>query len=129
MDFAEWLQQELNKRKWSHNEFGRRCGVAQAQISRVISGARQAGPDLCVAIAKGLALSREEVFRARGWLLHEPEKVFEPEFDPRALGLAKKVSGLPFESREVTLNVMETVLESTYQLTQIRESAAEYKTS
>jgi ribosome-binding protein aMBF1 (putative translation factor) len=73
MDFAEWLQKELNKRGWSHSELARYSGVSPGQISRVANGSRGAGPDLCIAIAKGLGLARSEVFQARGWLVSYPE--------------------------------------------------------
>jgi transcriptional regulator with XRE-family HTH domain len=117
MNFADWLQEELNKRLWTHAELARRCYVQTTQISRVIARKRKAGPDLCIAIAKGLNLPREEIFRARGWLLREPEKVFEPNVDPRAEELAKQVSTLPFESQEMTLDAMEAMLKTSHKLT------------
>jgi transcriptional regulator with XRE-family HTH domain len=100
MDFADWLRKELDLRKWSYAELARRSSVKTAQISRVANGSLGAGPDLCIAIAKGLNFPREEVFRARGWLLSEPENPFGPEIDVRTEQLAKSVSALPFNIRE-----------------------------
>ena len=115
MQFAEWLQQELDKRNWDQAEFSRRSGVTRGQISRIIAGIRGAGPDVCIAIARGLNLPREEVFKARGWLLSEPENPFGPEIDPRVKKLAKKINALPFNSREITLDAMEAVLQTSSQ--------------
>ena len=112
MYFANWLQQQLNEREWSHSDLARRCNVTPAQISRVIAGSRGAGPDLCIAIAKGLNLPREEVFKARGWLLSELEKSFGPDIDPRVEKLAQEINDLPFYSRELALDAIEPVLYS-----------------
>lgn len=117
MDFADWLRQELRKRKWSYGELARRSGVQTTQISRVVNRVQGAGPDLCIAIAKGLNLPREEVFRARGWLLHTPEEVFLPQIDPRTLKLAKMLSQMPFNSRELTLDAIESMVETAQKLT------------
>jgi transcriptional regulator with XRE-family HTH domain len=112
MDFAEWLQKELNKRGWSHSELARYSGVSPGQISRFANGSRGAGPDLCIAIAKGLGLARSEVFQARGWLVSYPEDPYGPEIDVRAEQLAKNVSALPLNIREAALDAMEPVLTS-----------------
>lgn len=117
MDFGNWLRQEVNKRQWSYAELARRSNVKTTQISRVVKGTQGAGPDLCISIAKGLELPREEVFRARGWLLNKPHDPYGPQIDPRAEQLAQKVSQLPLKSREITLNLIENVIESAHQLT------------
>ena len=126
MDFANWLQQELNKRGWNHSELARRSDVLPAQISRVIARRQGAGPDLCIAIAKGLELPRSEIFRARGWLASYPDDPYGPELDPRAEQLAREISVMPPQSREVTLEAVQAVVKSAHKLTQIRESPAEY---
>ena len=129
MHFSDWLREEIYKRNLNNAELARLSGVTTAQISRIVAGTRGAGPDVCIAIAKGLELSREEVFRARGWLLAQPEDPYGPEIDPRAQQLAKKVSQMPLQTREVTLNAMEAVLNSAHQLKQIFESPASYESS
>lgn len=102
MDFATWLEQELNKRDWTYTELARRSGVAPAQISRIANGSRGAGPDLCIAMAKGLDLPREEVFRARGWLLYESEDLDFTLSSETAL-VAREIDKLPFALRQVVL--------------------------
>lgn len=117
MDFADWLREELNKRQWNHAELARRSGVAQTQISRVIARKRGAGPELCIAIAKGLELPRAEVFRARGWFVSYPDDPYGPDIDPRAEKLAKEISTLPKESRDMTLKAVEAMVETARHLT------------
>lgn len=125
MVFSEWLQEQLNMRGWDGAELARRSDVTRGQISRVLTGSRGAGPELCLAISKGLNLPREEVFRARGWLLREPENVFEPDMDARVEKLARKLDKLPFFEREIALNAMEAMLESAHQYTEkIQELSA-----
>lgn len=116
MHFSDWLREEIYKRNMNNAELARLSGVTTAQISRIVAGTRGAGPDACIAIAKGLQLPREEVFRARGWLLAQPEDPYGPEIEPRAQQLAKKVSRMPLQTREITLNAMEAVLNSAHQL-------------
>jgi transcriptional regulator with XRE-family HTH domain len=112
MDFASWIQQELDKRGWDQAELARRSGVRPGSISRVMSRERSAGPDFCIALARGLNLPREEVFRARGWLLREPEQSFGPEMDVRVRRLAEEVNALSFKRREAAMNALEAVLAS-----------------
>ena len=102
MNFANWLQQELDKRGWNHTELARRSEVTPGQISRVANGSRGAGPDLCIAIAKGLDLSREEVFRARGWLLYDSEHL-DFKLKPETALIAREIDQLPPTLRRVVL--------------------------
>ena len=130
MEFASWLENQLNKRLWSQRELVRRSKmsgykISQGQLSHILNGTREAGPEACIAIAYALGLPREEVFQARGWLLSKPEEAFEPEIDPRAKQLAKAVTALPFGSREITLDAMEAVLQTSNQFTrQIEQLSA-----
>ena len=102
MNFANWLQQELDKRGWNHTELARRSEVSPGQISRVVNGSRGAGPDLCIAIAKGLDLPREEVFRARGWLLYDSEYL-DFKLKPETALIAREIDQLPPTLRRVVL--------------------------
>lgn len=118
MTFSEWLENELKKRAWSQREVVRRSKgfgykISSGQLSHIISGTRQAGPDACIAIAHALGVSREEVFRARGWLLGT---FFDPGIDSRVEQLAHGLNTLPFESREIALDIMEPALDSVRKL-------------
>ena len=119
MNFSKWVENELQKRGWSQRELVRRAKrlgykISSGQLSHIISGTRQAGPEACIAIAHALGVSREEVFRARGWLLGT---FSDPGIDSRVEQLAHGLNTLPFESREIALDIMEPALESVRKLT------------
>ncbi len=111
MDFADWLQRELNKREWSHAELARRSGVQTSQISRVINRSRRAGPDLCIAIAGGLELPREEVFRARGWLEYLPE-TSELKLSPETVRVAVHIESLSPPLRRAVLKTAQAAADA-----------------
>lgn len=117
MSFTDWLREEIEKRGWDQTELARRSGVSTGTVSRIMTGGRNAGPDFCIAIAKALGLPRSEVFKARGWLLSELENPFGAEIDPRVENLAQKINALPFRSREITLDAMEAMLQTSSQFT------------
>ena len=68
MGFSAWIQEQMEQRKWEQSDLARESGITSAQISRILSGARNAGPDACTAIARAFRLPPEEVFRAAGIL-------------------------------------------------------------
>lgn len=72
-EFSEWLTREIETRGLSQAELAYKAGVSAATISHVLSGARNAGADLCVAIAKALGYSPEYVFRIAGLLPTEDD--------------------------------------------------------
>lgn len=75
IDFSEWLMREIETRGISQAELAYKAGVSAATISHVLTGTRNAGPDLCVAIARALNYSPEYVFRIAGLL--PPEEYAE----------------------------------------------------
>ncbi len=120
MEFFHWLQEELNKRNWSQRDLVKNSQlsgypISQAQLSRIMTGGRQAGPEACIAIAHALGVSREEVFKARGWLFDDSS--LKMEIDPRTERLAREVSILPPPSRELILDVIEPLLSSVRKFT------------
>ncbi len=113
MHFGEWVEQEIRKRGWSQRELVRHAKnssvtISSGQLSHIINGSRQAGPEACIAIAHALGVSREEAFRARGWLLREPEQVFEPGADLRLVQLAEQMKNWPPHLRDVWVGIMKT---------------------
>ena len=130
MEFSSWLKQELIARGWSRSDLLQAVSrqghkIAASQLSFILNNARLPSPETCIAIAAGLDLPREEVFRARGWLLNPSQEL--TNIDPRAERVARRVSALPAQSREIALDAIEPMLESVYKLTQIREAPAEYE--
>ncbi len=111
LDFSEWLREELNKREWSQSDLRKRMqeagyNISQGQLSHIYNGTREASPDVCIGIAYAFRISREEMFRMRGWLLHEPEQIFTPGADPRLMKLSERMNAWPPLLRETYLEAM-----------------------
>lgn len=66
--FEDWLEGELKARGWTIAELARRGHMKPSSLSRVLSGTRKAGPELCNAIARALRIPPEDVFRRAGLL-------------------------------------------------------------
>ncbi len=77
--FTNWLETELNKRDWRIADLARKAGVDKGSLSRIFSGTRKPGPDICLAIAKALNLSDVMVFRQAGLLSSKSEMGPEAE--------------------------------------------------
>ena len=82
MTFNEWLLQKIEESSLSYSEISRRSkaggykGISHARISQVVSG-EMPGNRFCIAIARGLKIPREEVFRQAGKLDPLPPAVIE----------------------------------------------------
>lgn len=70
VDFATWLQDQLDERGWSQSELARRAGLGaekRAMISSYLTRKRlRPDEDTLQAIAKGFGLPPEIVYRAAG---------------------------------------------------------------
>lgn len=124
MDFSQWLNNELEKRGMTKTELARRSRKSGHQISRtqitfILNGSRQAGPDACIAIAHALELPREEVFRARGWLLREPAEVVPPNATPSAAKLIRTLTNLDNQSQTKIAEVLQNQVEAILSLSQL----------
>lgn len=71
--FPEWLQAQIDARGWDQAELARRSRTTTATISRLLSGSRNPGTDICKLIADALRLPVDEVFVAAGLLPSKPE--------------------------------------------------------
>lgn len=92
--FSDWLLAQLKERDWSQAELARRSSVSRAAISDVLSEKRGIGSDLAAAIALGLGIPEEEVFRAAGLLKAR-------QLDEYAERLAHRISLLPPEEQAI----------------------------
>ncbi len=63
MDFAEWLEAEMKKRAWRPSELAKAAGLYQSTLGKVLNRERDAGAEVCTAIAYALKFPSEEVFR------------------------------------------------------------------
>lgn len=112
MTFSEWLKQELRTRNWSQLDLLNRMGdyqISQAQLSRIISGGRDASAEVCIGIAHALGIPREEVFRIRGWLLYDVSST-KLDLTPDVVRFAMEIDSLPTVDRELALKAARAVV-------------------
>lgn len=117
MKFSSWLQTQLIKRGWDQSEVAKRAQmtgyyISKTQVSRIINGDRQAGPDACIAIAHALGLSREEVFKARGWLLTASEDPVQPNMTPQVAEVIRQLLRLPQDTQELVVYPLKAQLDT-----------------
>jgi transcriptional regulator with XRE-family HTH domain len=97
--FVEWLEGELAARNWRPADLARVAGISTGALSSVLTGSRNVGSDMANAIAVGLGLPPDTVFRRAGLLPPQPG----PERDPTLQELLEIMRNLsPDERREVT---------------------------
>lgn len=89
-EFANWLLEQIEQRAWDQAELSRRSGVTSAQVSRIFTGERQAGPMVCRKLARALGLPPEAVFRQAGLL---PKARPQVEGEDELLHLYGELSG------------------------------------
>ncbi|MBX3005979.1 MAG: helix-turn-helix transcriptional regulator [Anaerolineales bacterium] len=68
MSFSEWLSAEMQKRDWSQSDLARASGLRRATISNVLNRVRQPGTAVLHALARGLDLPLDLVYRKAGLL-------------------------------------------------------------
>jgi transcriptional regulator with XRE-family HTH domain len=118
MNFSKWLNQELTKRNWTHQNLSQHAllagyKISRVQITNILNMRRNAGPEACIAIAYALNIPREEVFRARGWLLRRPEEVVPPSASPGAAQVIRELTALPLEEQEAVSEALAGMLRAT----------------
>jgi transcriptional regulator with XRE-family HTH domain len=104
IDFSQWLQEQMNERGLSQSDLARLAGVTRSSINGILVGTRGPGPDLCNAIARGLKLPPEVVFRAAGLL---PPK---PNAEPTVEEASYKLSQLPDWQQKIVLRFIDSLL-------------------
>lgn len=68
IDFADWLNDKIDKAGWSYREFSRRGGLSSGAVSKVINRQSFPGPDFCNGVSRALNIPAERVFRKAGLL-------------------------------------------------------------
>lgn len=117
MVFGSWLQNQITERNWDQSELARRATMAgyrisSTQISRIVSGDRKAGPDACISIAHALGIPREEVFRARGWLIKPSNIPQEPILAPAMAEVVREIKSLPQRAQELAAYPLKAQLDT-----------------
>lgn len=127
MNFADWLQQELNKKGWSQVDLVRSAKargykVTTAQISRILNREQEGGISAVIAIAHALGVPREKVFRVRGWLLSEPTRIILSDTDANTAQIAQELNQLPVEARLAASKAVLGVIDAFREVVQNKES-------
>lgn len=98
--FSEWLANQLRLKDMTIAELARASNKAPAVISRILSNERNPEPETLIAIARGLNLSAETVFRAAGLLPPAPP---DTEYEEQILYLLRQ---LPLEEQKRYLELL-----------------------
>ena len=65
---SEFLEQKIADHFWRPADLARKAHIPDATLSRILSQSRQAGPDVCKALARALDQPPEKIFRLAGLL-------------------------------------------------------------
>jgi transcriptional regulator with XRE-family HTH domain len=72
-DFPDWLQSELDKRRWSQADLAYSAGISRAVVNKLLNRKTYPQPDTLQAIARAFKIPVETVYRAAGLLPQETE--------------------------------------------------------
>jgi transcriptional regulator with XRE-family HTH domain len=79
-NFPDWLQSELDKRRWSQADLAYSAGISRAVVNKLLNRKTYPQPETLQAIARAFKLPIETVYRAAGLLPRETEsESFEAE--------------------------------------------------
>ena len=115
-DFVKWLEEEMRGRGMSQADLAREAHVSRGAIGNVLRGERNPGKDLLTAIAEGLKLPPETVFRMAG--------VLPPEQDDSRI---EKIKYYMAALDDVEKNDVVAYAEMKYQQASRRESLEELR--
>jgi transcriptional regulator with XRE-family HTH domain len=103
-DFANWLEEELERRGWNQATLAERADVNAASISNIIRGRRAPAPETLLGIARALDLPATTLYRRAGLLPSIPSAKGEKEEQ-----LLDYFRNLPPESQELLLTLARTL--------------------
>lgn len=79
-NFPDWLQSELDKRRWSQADLAYSAGISRAVVNKLLNRKTYPQPDTLQAIARAFKLPVETIYRAAGLLPQETDsETFEAE--------------------------------------------------
>jgi transcriptional regulator with XRE-family HTH domain len=99
--FGSWLLKELDKHDMSQSDLARACKITTAQMSRIVSGERNAGTETLTNIAHAFKLPVDLVFEKAGLL--PPNS----ELSPTKRTLINLAKGLPDSDLEMVIALLE----------------------
>jgi transcriptional regulator with XRE-family HTH domain len=115
LDFADWLQAELQRRGWNQAELARRSGITSGQISRVLNREQGAGLETMRAVAQALDISLYDVFVRAGLLPAHAER------DSLVQQLIDMLADLPRADQEEILELARLKVERTKRVSRERK--------
>jgi transcriptional regulator with XRE-family HTH domain len=118
LDFADWLQAELQRRGWNQAELARRSGITSGQISRVLNREQSAGLETMRAVAQALEVSLYDVFVRAGLLPARSER------DSLVQQLIDMLADLPRADQEEILELARLKVERTRRVSRERKERA-----
>jgi len=101
--FSAWLEEQLHIRGWRPADLARHADIPDATLSRILNQSRQAGPDVCRAIAYALKIEEEIVFRRAGLLSPVPPAVQD---ENEAIMILRS---LPDDLRRIALRILRSL--------------------
>lgn len=119
-NFIERIENELARRGWQPADLARASGLPDATISNILNQKRKAGPTVCRAIARGLSIDEEEIFRWAGLLSSLPPPVAE---EREAIRILRQ---LPEDTRATILQMLRSLTPSRDSLSAIAEDRTVY---
>jgi len=108
VDFTEWLQEQIRASGRTQAQVAQAGGISTSHLSRVLSGERGIGPELCHGVARALNLPPERVFRKAGLL---PPRIIGGKNEERKAELLDYFEALDERGRDTALAVMRTLYE------------------
>jgi transcriptional regulator with XRE-family HTH domain len=101
-----FLNDQMAVHSWKQADLARFSGLNRAVINKIISGSTKPTPETCQALAKGLDLPLEFVYRAAGILPDAPKE------DPDIKMITYLAEKLPTtDYRQQAIKFMRTILE------------------
>lgn len=108
-DFAAWLEEQINARGWKPVDLAKAAGQYPATINRILNRERNAGPDVCIAIADALHQDPVLVFRLAGLL---PPEHFTTLQARRRQQCLEQFDLLNEENQELALSILARLVAS-----------------
>lgn len=108
IEFATWLEKQIEKRGWSYREFSRRGELSSGAVSKVINRHSFPGPEFCHGVARALGVPPERVFRKAGLL---PPHIIGDEAQDRKNELLDYFEALDEQRRQTALALIRTLYE------------------
>lgn len=111
-----WIDAQLKTRGWSQADLARRSGISSATITRIKTGERGIGPEVCAAIARSFGYPPELVMRKAGLIQEE-----KTELPSNARMIAHIIARLPDADQDELLQLAQMKLDRVQAADRVKE--------